>query len=222
MDTTSRQDDIKDYLTLKLSEEQRKAFEAELDQNQELKAEVEFMRDAFKVLEVAVQDDLRLKIQQWTPAQISYAPKKAHKLWRWSAAAGILLLIIAGLWYLKPADRYTLSKALYVYVAPGNLRSNEGLTPEQAEVKLSVLFEESKKLFDQKSFQNSIEKLNEIESLLGSYELLDKPAKEEMLDWFRLLNYYNLDSEGPEYRQLFSKINQNAQHAYHSKLRQLR
>lgn len=222
MDTTSRQDEIKDYLTHKLSVEHVKTFEAEIEQNEELKAEVEFMRDAFKVLEVAVQDDLRHKIQQWSPAHKIIPTNKIQRLWRWSAAAGIILLIIAGLWYLKPADRYTLSKDLYVYVAPGNLRSNEGLTSEQAEVKLSVLFEESKKLFDQKNFQNSIDKLNEVEKLLYTYELNDKSAKEDMLDWFRLLNWYNLNPKGPEYQQLFSEIKQNSQHAYHQKLQRLR
>lgn len=221
MDMTTRHEEIKDYLTNQMSPQQRQALDQEMAQNPDLQAEVEFMRNAFATLELAVQDDLRDKMKQWTQKTPQISTSRIKPIWRWSAAAAILLLIMAGAYFLWPADRYTHSKELYVYVAPGNLRGNAELTSEQAEIKMNLLFEESKNLFTQRKFTSSLVKLDEVADLLRSYELKDKQAKSDMLDWFRLLNWYNLNPKSTEYQQLEKAIRSNSSHAYHQKMKQL-
>lgn len=86
-----------------MSESDRRAFEAQMEADAALRDDVARMRVLDTALEVAVEDDLRARLQQMAdPAPVRKTPEPVTRTFRsrWAVAAGILIIVCAGLWYL--------------------------------------------------------------------------------------------------------------------------
>ena len=106
---------IEHFLSGKMSAEERLFFEQQMLRDQKLRDEVARVEIIDKALEVAVEDDLRNMLKKLEAGQVSspaISPvRKTRKLFtRLAFAAGIVLLLSAGLWLMTSRDSYGLEQ----------------------------------------------------------------------------------------------------------------
>ncbi|HJW31648.1 MAG TPA: hypothetical protein VJ508_20645 [Saprospiraceae bacterium] len=111
---SDRLDRIEAYLEGKLSPPEKQNFEAEMAGDPSLQNEVEKMRTIHAALEVSIEEDLRAKLnalKKNESSQRSLPPRpRVRPLFvQLAAAAAILILISAGLWFLlgRGSDEYS-------------------------------------------------------------------------------------------------------------------
>ncbi len=131
---------IENYLTGKLPENERKAFEAELETNAELGEAMELYRISDEAIELAVENSLRSQLKQWdaedaaTKANggggVGEAPIiPLRRTWmRWAAAAVVVGLVGLFVWLWNtggqgPDDLFAQN---YEIATPPNIRSTNG------------------------------------------------------------------------------------------------
>ena len=95
---TQIQDKIDNYLLDRMSEEERTAFEAEMEADQELKKQYIFT----KVLKEELSEQARLKekMRKWKEERESVATTHPVRKWMY-AAASLAALVLVGLFYLN-------------------------------------------------------------------------------------------------------------------------
>ena len=144
-------DKIDDYVEGMLLDTERQAFESALKTDAKLAQEVRLYQDLIKGMEVATDADLRRTIgsvQQRLAAenffkedfQIAEKPQKEAiirplnvektgiirklSVYQWAAAASVLLLIVAGLWFLQPHKDALFSETYTAYFQAENTKLN--------------------------------------------------------------------------------------------------
>lgn len=105
---------IEQYLHQQLSPEAAAAFEARLQSDTVLAAQVQEVRVLLLgVQEAVLKEQLQGYHQEWAGTQRQ--PARIHEWWRWSAAAAAVLLLAMGVWWWtgRPSATEKLYRAYY-------------------------------------------------------------------------------------------------------------
>lgn len=110
------------YATGSMSDSERAAFEAELQENAELREALALYRESEAVIEQSIENNLRLQFQSWTAENRAAQPVATGKhetkiislrtvVTRWAVAASVLL--VAGFFYLYQSSQSLSDTALF-------------------------------------------------------------------------------------------------------------
>ena len=117
------------YATGSMSDPERAAFEAELQENPELREALALYRESEAVIEQSIENNLRQQFLSWAEEDRAAQPVATEKhetkvislrkiVTRWAVAASVLL--VAGFFYLYQSSQSLSDQALYAanYEAP--------------------------------------------------------------------------------------------------------
>lgn len=164
---------IESYLSGSMDAREREAFELQLEKDETLGHEVNAYRQLFEGFEGLKEEAFRQEVVKWTDA--AQAASVSHKtkivslnpgrVWRrFAAAAGILLLIGAGLIWWTARQYATIYMVENAYRPPlsGGTMGNQ--TEEQN--KLVQSFESAHQNFQQGNYRQAIQQFNAVIQLL--------------------------------------------------------
>ncbi len=160
-DMTEANENIIRYLQEEMNESEKSAFEAQLAQSEELRESLTEMRRAIQASQLFGQLNLRQQLGELEAELSQEKPSKVRSFrLYWVAAASVLMIALAGLWYFNrplPAPQY-FAQYFEPYRAPVNIRSSPGVTD---------IWEQGRKAYEARDFALAAERFGSITPTTG-------------------------------------------------------
>ena len=215
MDKAQWQEAAKHYWTSRDDSAYSQSIQTAMENDPEFKNYILEHENVFAVLEYAIAEDLKQKMDSWK-GQNGKVIQISNPARRWrtfvARAAAVALLIVAGL-YVWPVDPH--KQALKNYKPLMNDVERGG---EKSEViyNYPLIFEEGQKLMEEKRYEEALDKMRSvIEANPNKYIVEDA-------EWNMLVLLKVIDPKGEDYKALYMKIKHDASHHYNDRLRHLR
>lgn len=244
MNFNNQYDRIEAYLEGRLDEQQKKAFDQELQTNTELRDEFDLFKMSREAVEVEIANDLRQSFKDWQSEDESKTVTEKPQLKvvsinrrRWlSMAAAACVFLVAGffVWNLSNSvSNPGLAANYYTTPSVSNFRSG---ADSDTNFQNGLTFYQENKLNEANTTLNNIPssspEYTKAQYLVGHIAMQEKnyataitafknvvakndPRWQEQAEWNLILAYLGNDDNSGEFISLLNQITGNDSHSYH-------